>query len=153
MRYIYLVRHGQASLGALDYDRLSDIGLRQASLLGAWLHANGVPLARAICGQPRRHIETAKAILAGWPAGSSSVCQLTVDSAFDEFDPHAVLVAYDAIFAAQAPGSFGPIGDMTAEDFRALFTRAFNRWVGGSYDSDYPVPKNLRSAASMPLRR
>src|SRR5258708_12042081 len=109
MRYIYLVRHGQASLGALDYDRLSDIGLRQASLLGAWLHANGVPLARAICGQPGRHIETAKAILAGWPAGPSSACQLTVDSAFDEFYPPSVLVASHAYFPPQTPDSFAPI--------------------------------------------
>ena len=33
---LYLVRHGQASFGAADYDKLSALGERQSALLGAW---------------------------------------------------------------------------------------------------------------------
>ena len=33
---IVLVRHGQASFGADDYDRLSALGTEQARLLGQW---------------------------------------------------------------------------------------------------------------------
>ena len=34
MTTIHLVRHGQASFGKEDYDNLSEIGLKQAFLLG-----------------------------------------------------------------------------------------------------------------------
>ena len=37
MGVLLLVRHGQASLGTADYDRLSDIGRRQAQVTGARL--------------------------------------------------------------------------------------------------------------------
>jgi broad specificity phosphatase PhoE len=36
MREIYVVRHGQASFGTDDYDRLTEIGFAQARLLGAY---------------------------------------------------------------------------------------------------------------------
>ena len=34
MGSIYLIRHGQASFGADDYDVLSPLGVRQAEVLG-----------------------------------------------------------------------------------------------------------------------
>ncbi|HCT4576619.1 TPA: histidine phosphatase family protein, partial [Pseudomonas aeruginosa] len=34
MGSIYLIRHGQASFGADDYDVLSPTGIRQAEILG-----------------------------------------------------------------------------------------------------------------------
>lgn len=37
MSVIYLVRHGQASFGSDDYDRLSTIGREQAQALGEYL--------------------------------------------------------------------------------------------------------------------
>ena len=36
---LYVIRHGQASFGAADYDRLTEIGVEQAGLLG--LHLAG----------------------------------------------------------------------------------------------------------------
>ena len=35
MAEIYFVRHGQASVGAEDYDKLSLVGYRQTELLGS----------------------------------------------------------------------------------------------------------------------
>ena len=37
MRELLLIRHGQASFSADDYDQLSLIGEQQSSLLGEWL--------------------------------------------------------------------------------------------------------------------
>ena len=39
MGTLYLIRHGQASYGELDYDRLSEKGKAQARALGTWLAA------------------------------------------------------------------------------------------------------------------
>src|SRR3546814_13431010 len=41
-RSIYLIRHGQASFGAGDYDKLSKRGVEQAAVLGQALAARGV---------------------------------------------------------------------------------------------------------------
>ena len=38
MGSIYLIRHGQASLGAANYDELSPLGVRQSQLCGEFLH-------------------------------------------------------------------------------------------------------------------
>ena len=62
MGEIVLVRHGQANTGAQseeDYDRLSELGHRQARMLGAWLDAHEPGFDRVISGTMRRHRETA----------------------------------------------------------------------------------------------
>jgi len=61
---IYLVRHGQASFGAADYDVLSELGHRQAALVGAELRARGVRVDLAVSGTLRRQRETAATALA-----------------------------------------------------------------------------------------
>ena len=39
---LLLVRHGQASFGAADYDQLSDRGVEQSRRLGQWLVDGGL---------------------------------------------------------------------------------------------------------------
>lgn len=68
MSHITLVRHGQANTQARDeasYDRLSDLGHRQAAWLGEHLRACGDHHARVYCGTLRRQIETAQAMNVG----------------------------------------------------------------------------------------
>jgi broad specificity phosphatase PhoE len=43
MGTLYLVRHGQASFGADDYDQLSELGRRQSVRLGEYLARQGLP--------------------------------------------------------------------------------------------------------------
>ena len=57
MGTLYLVRHGQASFGAADYDRLSDLGHRQCAQLGAWMEARGLRFEGVLRGSLRRHRE------------------------------------------------------------------------------------------------
>ena len=42
MGTLYLVRHGQASFGAADYDNLSELGHRQAVRLGEYWRERGM---------------------------------------------------------------------------------------------------------------
>ncbi|MCW2530202.1 MAG: hypothetical protein JWM76_5062 [Pseudonocardiales bacterium] len=62
MGLLILVRHGQASFGAEDYDQLSELGFEQARLLGARLAASATPIDRVVSGSLRRQSETAAAI-------------------------------------------------------------------------------------------
>lgn len=64
MGAIYLVRHGQASFGAADYDVLSDRGEQQARAVGAELRRRGLDIAEAHCGTLSRQRATAAAALA-----------------------------------------------------------------------------------------
>lgn len=65
MGEIVFVRHGQASFGTDDYDRLSSLGWQQARWLGQHLAADGWRFDRAIMGGMRRHRETASAMAEG----------------------------------------------------------------------------------------
>ncbi|QUJ76537.1 histidine phosphatase family protein [Sulfitobacter albidus] len=68
MSLITLIRHGQANSGATDeqsYDRLSDLGHRQAAWLGEHLRGTGLVQARLYTGTLRRHIETADGMAMG----------------------------------------------------------------------------------------
>ncbi|HAD08992.1 MAG TPA: histidine phosphatase, partial [Porticoccaceae bacterium] len=58
MSEIYFVRHGQASLGAKNYDKLSDLGWQQARWLGEHFRDQDLNFDRIVVGDMRRHRET-----------------------------------------------------------------------------------------------
>ena len=96
MGTLYLVRHGQASFGADDYDNLCDLGARQSRRLGEYFAGNGLHFDAAIHGTLRRHLQTFDGIRDGlgrplqalaWPGLNeydSAVCRVArkgIDSA------------------------------------------------------------------------
>jgi broad specificity phosphatase PhoE len=134
MGAIYLIRHAQASFGAADYDRLSDLGQEQARVLGAAL---GPRLARVdvvVAGAMRRHHQTAAACLEAM--GARAV--IDVDAGWDEYDHDRVIAAFEpryrdrAALAAELGRSDDP-----RRAFQRLFAAAVARWVGGAHDADY----------------
>ncbi len=65
MTIVYLVRHGQASAGSDNYDRLSELGRKQSILLGEhWSRLNINPDA-AYAGSLERQKDTASLVLSG----------------------------------------------------------------------------------------
>ena len=70
MGNLYLVRHGQASFGEDDYDKLSALGHKQSVRLGEYFAARGVTFDAVITGTLRRHAETFAGMAQGLgPAG------------------------------------------------------------------------------------
>ena len=65
MGTLYLVRHGQASLGAADYDQLSALGRQQALRLGQYWHARDLHFGAVLTGTLRRHTQTFEGIAEG----------------------------------------------------------------------------------------
>ncbi|MCX6396911.1 MAG: histidine phosphatase family protein [Propionibacteriales bacterium] len=122
MGQIVLVRHGQASFGAADYDALSPLGFEQARLLGVALAARNIEATTIVGGRMRRHRETAEtcAAAAGWSAGD-----LVVDAGWDEFDFLAVLAAHPEETAAHV----GP--EPTKAEFQRWFEAATAGWIAG----------------------
>ena len=63
MTTLHLVRHGQASAGTDDYDRLSDTGREQSRLLGAWWKSHALAVDAAYSGTLLRQRDTARLAL------------------------------------------------------------------------------------------
>ncbi len=93
-RKIYLVRHGQASLGAADYDKLSSLGEHQARLLGEHMAAEGLAFDAVYAGTLRRHAQTLAGIAAGFAAsGAKDLPSTIVRPSLNEYDSDAVIGA------------------------------------------------------------
>jgi len=89
MGTLYLVRHGQASFGEANYDKLSVLGHKQALRLGEYFAAKGLTFDAAITGTLRRQAETYEGICAG--AGFTPVAQQR--SGLNEYDSEAIIAA------------------------------------------------------------
>jgi broad specificity phosphatase PhoE len=126
MGLVLLVRHGQASFGAEDYDVLSATGLEQSRVLGAALAEQGVAPAAVVHGTMRRQRDTAVAMVegAGWPVAPE------LDEGWNEFD-HVAVVARTAV---------EPLTSLDRRGFQRLFEEATTRWSGGQHDAEYDEP-------------
>jgi hypothetical protein len=62
MAELIIIRHAQASYGAADYDQLSELGQKQAALVGAALKERGWHPDRVITGTLKRQIDTLAAM-------------------------------------------------------------------------------------------
>ncbi len=133
---IYLIRHGQASFGADDYDVLSATGVRQAEVLGAHLAQLGLRFDRCLAGQLRRQQDTARHALAQLQASGLDVPQVEIDSAFDEFDADAVIHALLPALLLQEPEALYILrnGNQNRAEFQRLFALLVARWVSGEHD-------------------
>jgi len=65
MGTLYLVRHGQASFGADNYDVLSPLGHRQSRRLGEYFKDKGVRFDAALTGTLNRQVQTFSGICEG----------------------------------------------------------------------------------------
>lgn len=122
MGVILLIRHGQASFGAANYDELSARGVEQARHLGyAWEAAGWLP-SSATSGSMQRHHQSALQALAA--AGQDDGYE--VDHGWDEFDHEAVMEGQNPGFETQDPLVF-----------QDAFTEATERWAAGFGDGDH----------------
>ena len=91
MGTLYLVRHGQASFGEDDYDRLSALGHRQARRLGEYLRERfereQVQIDTVLMGSLTRHRETWE----GMAAGAGWTLTPQVRDGLNEYDSQALI--------------------------------------------------------------
>jgi broad specificity phosphatase PhoE len=87
MGNLYLVRHGQASFGETDYDKLSALGHQQSVRLGEYFAAKGVAFDAVVTGTLRRHTET----FAGITQGMGLQTEALQWPGLNEYDSEAVI--------------------------------------------------------------
>lgn len=134
MSRIVLVRHGQASLGLRDYDRLSPNGVAQAELLGAALARRQVHPDVIVSGGQQRHDQTIEALVStsGWEA------EIMPDTRWGEFDSMDIIAAHRpqyrnaTLMKADLIMTFQP-----RKAFHDMYAAAISRWTSGRFDADY----------------
>ncbi|AMO97259.1 histidine phosphatase super family protein [Collimonas fungivorans] len=141
MGSIYLVRHGQASFGAADYDQLSELGLRQSALLGKWLAQTGQEIPLLVTGSHRRQLQSSAACLAAM-SGNAAGPELKVleDPGFDEFDHKQILLRFMPRFADSLFSAYLEQQEHPERAFQRVFVNAVARWVSGEHDAEYSEP-------------
>ncbi len=137
MGSIYLIRHGQASFGAENYDVLSPLGFQQSAALGDYLNQLGIRFDRCVSGELNRQQDTARATLKQMaPRGESQLPALEIDAAFNEFRADEVIRAHmDDLLAAEpkAMHVFANAANHRPE-FQRLFKYVIQRWVSGNHE-------------------
>lgn len=129
MGQVLLVRHGQASFGADDYDVLSQRGWAQGRTLGGWFAEHDVWPTALVRGDMRRHRETLEAVreTAAWEGTE------TVEADWDEFD-HLGIVAGWSDLPQDVPHD-----QIDRRAFQKVFEAATAAWTAGegTYDETW----------------
>ena len=126
MSEIYFVRHGQASLGAKDYDQLSDLGQQQARWLGEHYRQRNLQFDRVITGDMRRHKQT----LAGIEEGLGQKFESSIDPGFNEFHFRPIMAMYAR---REDPSAEVP---RTARQFFGILRGTMRAWIDGELDAE-----------------
>jgi broad specificity phosphatase PhoE len=124
MGTLYLVRHGQASLGADDYDNLSPLGQRQSLRLGESFATKGLQFEAVLTGTLKRHAQTWAGIQSGM-AGDAAELKPLLWPGLNEYNS-------DALIHSLYPGPQAIA--QTPEGYREHFRRlrqALQQWARG----------------------
>ncbi|HEY2748828.1 MAG TPA: histidine phosphatase family protein [Polyangia bacterium] len=131
---IFVVRHGQASARAHDYDVLSALGARQAAHLGGHFARAGIGFDAVFCGPRRRHRDTARHLVEAARAAGVALPDAIELGGSDELPLGHILALWlprfvdsDPVARAVAERRF----DYSDEEIRALLQRAMTAWADG----------------------
>jgi broad specificity phosphatase PhoE len=95
MGTLYLIRHGQASFGADNYDNLSALGRQQSVRLGEYFKYKGVTFDAALTGTLKRQLQTFAGICEGLGEGEGKGASLEAlpFAGLNEYNSEAVITA------------------------------------------------------------
>jgi broad specificity phosphatase PhoE len=127
MASIYVIRHGQASFGADDYDKLSDLGCRQAEVLGHYLRDCNIHFDAVYSGDLKRQLKTCELAIASQPGAVSHL----VDSRFNEIrnDEQLETLVPEVLKTNAALQALVDKGLSDSKDYQKMIEAVFNHWV------------------------
>lgn len=128
MSKLFLIRHGQASLGANNYDQLSEVGYKQAELLGEHFKSIGLDPDRIIIGSLERHRQTAENIC----AGLQKQIPFEVHEGWNEFDFHKISYAFLKQYPEHQPT------EQSVKSFFGVLRNALLAWSEERIDQQLP---------------
>ena len=136
MPVVYLVRHGQASFGAEDYDVLSATGLHQSTRIGEELARRRLRCPRSSSGSLQRQRDTARVAME--TGGIPGVPE--VDPRWNEYDHIGLIERY-------RPGGNAEL-DGTSKGLQRSLDAALLQWIA---DGDAGGWSDFRTGAQCAL--
>jgi broad specificity phosphatase PhoE len=130
MAKIYLIRHGQASFGADDYDKLSELGSRQSELLGRFFDQIGLSFDAVFTGGLKRQGQTAEITLSLIPSNRAKPVSM---ACFNEYDAAAIIRRHFPKMLSEDPTYQDDMDRLFTDpvSFRRIFDTAMSRWFQG----------------------
>ena len=137
MSEFFFFRHGQASFGAKNYDRLSEKGVFQAGILGQHLAKLNVKFDAVYMGTMDRQKETACKVKAAYLEKGISFPEPVVDTSWNEIDSTRVWNAQVRMMMKDEPGLLDDIkiDPSDKKAFQTVFSKVMSRWVSGDFDA------------------
>jgi broad specificity phosphatase PhoE len=143
---VYLVRHGQAGTREA-YDSLSELGLKQARLLGEYFVSQRIEFAVVYSGSLNRQQQTAAGISEAYAQSGQSFPQITVDDQWNEFDLTGIykeigpkLCEVDAVFRSEyeemrreVRENAGVVDATVHRQWRPCDTKMVEAWIAGKF--------------------
>jgi len=133
-----IVRHGQASFHADDYDQLSPLGEEQARMLGLWWLKTGQRWDRVFIGPKRRHRQTMDAVA---QAFSEADVPFPEAELIPELDEHQGPAVVRHVLNDHREGEIMMPAGLEGKDAMKQYFRHFQkitlRWVRGELDTDH----------------
>jgi broad specificity phosphatase PhoE len=135
MSDIYFFRHGQASFGEENYDRLSPIGVKQAGILARHLAKTGKVFDALYYGDMERQQKTAAEFIDHYRQNKRFVPAPIVSAAFNEYDSFAVWQALLPEVVEAEPSVSADLQKLPGDKkvFQKIFARVMNHWISGRY--------------------
>lgn len=137
MGKIYLIRHGQASFEADDYDQLSALGFQQATALGQHFAQRNVQATNIFSGSLKRHQQTAEHCL----NAMDQAAQWQELKGLNEYNHQEIIVRHTPRYAdAQVMRKEMQQHENPWRSFQKFYSQAMLRWMQDEYASDYQEP-------------
>jgi broad specificity phosphatase PhoE len=141
MGILVLIRHGQASFLAEDYDQLSELGIEQSRRLGFHWKSTGTKYDKIYSGPARRHAQTCKLVAEAAGSGPTGVERL---EEFDEYDAFGLLKAVMPNLVLEDAAARALHDDYAAQHeprlkaraFERLFQHVTRRWAAGEIEAE-----------------
>jgi broad specificity phosphatase PhoE len=120
---LILLRHGQASFGEADYDRLSARGVAQAQCVAADLARRGLRINLVLSGSLERQRATAEPIATGLGIGVEQ------DPRWDEYDSDDILASHSSSAIRQNRRPGGDVPWVSPDVFQDALEGALLAWL------------------------
>jgi broad specificity phosphatase PhoE len=137
MSTLYLIRHGQASFGIQNYDKLSERGVLQSRVFAEHILKNNIQFSACYTGAMTRHKETLVPLINLYGGKGSASPPVGIIEEFNEYDwLHVITEIFPQLMKEDPSLNWDMkkiLGDK--KTFQRIFETAILRWVSGNYSS------------------
>jgi len=132
---IYLIRHGQASFGEKNYDRLSQKGVSQMRALGAHLADIPLEVDAVYSGPLERQKSSALEVVKSYREFRRKIPDPVIVQGLTEFNYQAVLASQVPEMVKEDPSLRDDLPKIYTDgaSFKRVFQGAIIRWVSGRF--------------------